>query len=126
MKYFYKENLYKSIKYDFWEEKPKSVEKFLEIFEDIKYNEFEAKLMLNGSPKREVVFISNFFENKRKITYIFSTKSDIIIETFEIIGRKKYERIFSKFEFQRQIFDNLLFEKMFNDFVDVKLDLEKD
>lgn len=126
MEYFYKENLYKSIKYDFWEEKPKSVEAFLEIFEDIKYNEFEAKLMLNGSPKREVVFISNFFENKRKITYTFSTKSDIIIETFEMIGRKKHERIFSKFEFQRKIFDNVLFEKMFDDFVDVKLDLDKE
>ena len=126
MEYFYKENLYKSIKYDFWEEKPKSVETFLEIFEDVKYNEFEAKLMLDGSPKREVVFISNFLENKRKITYTFSTKSDILIETFEMIGRKKHERIFSKFEFQRQIFDNILFEKMFDDFIDVKLDLDKE
>lgn len=126
MEYFYKENLYKLIKYDFWEEKPKSVETFLEIFEDIKYNEFEAKLMLDGSPKREVVFISNFLENKRKITYTFSTKSDIIIETFEMIGRKKHERIFSKFEFQRKIFDNVLFEKMFDDFIDVKLDLDKE
>ena len=82
--------------------------------------------MLDGSPKREVVFISNFLENKRKITYTFSTKSDIIIETFEMIGRKKHERIFSKFEFQRKIFDNVLFEKMFDDFIDVKLDLDKE
>ena len=49
MKYFYKENLYKSVKYEFSEEKPKSVEAFLEIFKEIKYDKFEAKLMLDGS-----------------------------------------------------------------------------
>lgn len=56
MEYLYKENLYKSIKYNFLEEKPKSVEAFLEIFKEIKYDEFEAKLMLDGSEKREMIF----------------------------------------------------------------------
>ena len=60
MEYFYKENLYRSIKYNFSEEKPKSVETFLEIFKEIKYDEFEAKIMLDGSQKREIIFSDDF------------------------------------------------------------------
>jgi hypothetical protein len=131
MEYLYKENLYKSIKYDFSEEKPKSVEEFLEIFEDIKYDEFEAKLMLDGSEKREIIFSDDFATFKRKIIYTFVPSSNLfagdnIIQTLELDGDKKWKEIHSKYEFSRRIFDNILFEKMFDDFIDVKLDLDKE
>ena len=131
MEYFYKENLYKSIKYDFWEEKPKSVEEFLEIFEDMKYNEFEAKLMLDGSRKREIIFSDDFATFKRKIIYTFVPSSNLfagdnIIQTLELDGDKKWEEIHSKYEFSRRIFDDVSFEKMFYEYVEAKLNLEKD
>ena len=44
----------------------------------------------------------------------------------ELDNNGKDERIHSKYEFSRQIFDDELFEKMFFDFVEVRLDLEKD
>lgn len=131
MEYFYKENLYRSIKYNFSEEKPKSVETFLEIFKEIKYDEFEAKIMLDGSQKREIIFLDDFGIRKRKISYWFVPSSNIfagdrIFEAVELDNNGKDERIHSKYEFSRQIFDDELFEKMFFDFIEVKLDLEKD
>lgn len=131
MEYLYKENLYKSIKYDFSEKKPKSVEAFLEIFKEIKYDEFEAKLMLDGSQKREIIFLDNFGIWKRKISYWFVPSSNIfsgdrVFEAVELDNDRKYERLRSKYEFSRRIFDDKLFEKMFYDFIEVKLNLEKD
>ena len=131
MEYFYKENLYKSIKYNFSEEKPKSVEAFLEIFKEIKYDEFEAKLMLDGSEKREIIFSDDFAIWKRKISYWFVPSSNIfagdrIFEAVELDNNGKDERLRSKYEFSRRIFDDKLFEKMFYDFVEMKLNLEKD
>lgn len=131
MEYFYKENLYKSIKYNFSEEKPKSVEAFLEIFKEIKYDEFEAKLMLDGSEKREIIFSDDFAIWKRKISYWFVPSSNIfagdrIFEAVELDNNGKDEKLLSKYKFSGRIFNDKLFEKMFHDFVEVKLDLEKD
>lgn len=131
MKYFYKENLYKSVKYEFSEEKPKSVEAFLEIFKEIKYDKFEAKLMLDGSQKREIIFSDDFGIWKRKISYWFVPSSNIfsgdrVFEAVELDNNGKDEKLHSKYEFLGRIFDDELFEKMFHDFVEVKLDLEKD
>ena len=131
MEYLSKENLYKSIKYDFSEEKPKSVEAFLEIFKEIKYDEFEAKLMLDGSQKREIIFLDNFGIWKRKISYWFVPSSNIfsgdrVFEAVELDNDRKHEKLHSKYEFFERILDDKLFEKMFYDFVEVKLDLEKD
>lgn len=116
MEYFYKENLYRSIKYNFSEEKPKSVETFLEIFKEIKYDEFEAKIMLDGSQKREIIFSDDFGIWKRKISYWFVPSSNIfagdrIFEAVELDNNGKDERIHSKYEFSRQIFDDELFEE---------------
>lgn len=131
MEYYYKENFYKSIKYKFSEEKPKSVEAFLEIFKEIKYDKFEAKLMLDGSKKREIIFSDDFAIWKRKISYWFVPSSNIfagdrIFEAVELDNNGKDEKLLSKYKFSRRIFDDELFEKMFYDFVEVKLDLEKD
>ena len=131
MEYLYMENLYKSIKYNFSEEKPKSVEAFLEIFKEIKYDEFEAKLMLDGSEKREIIFSDDFAIWKRKISYWFVPSSNIfagdrIFEAVELDNNGKDEKLLSKYKFSRRIFDDELFEKMFYDFVEVKLDLEKE
>ena len=131
MEYFYKENLYRSIKYNFSEEKPKSVEAFLEIFKEIKYDEFEAKLMLDGSQKREIIFSDDFalFQRKRIFWFVPSSNifaGDRIFETVELDNYFRHEKIHSKYEFLRRIFDDKLFEKMFLDFVEVELDLEKD
>lgn len=131
MEYLYKENLYKSIKYNFLEEKPKSVEAFLEIFKEIKYDKFEVKLMLDGSKKREIIFSDDFAIWKRKISYWFVPSSNIfagdrIFEAVELDNNGKDEKLLSKYKFSRRIFDDELFEKMFYDFVEVKLNLEKD
>ena len=131
MEYLYMENLYKSIKYNFSEEKPKSVEAFLEIYKEIKYDEFEAKLMLDGSEKREIIFSDDFAIWKRKISYWFVPSSNIfagdrIFEAVELDNNGKDEKLLSKYKFSRRIFDEELFEKMFYDFVEVKLDLEKE
>ena len=131
MEYLYKENLYKSIKYNFLEEKPKSVEAFLEIFKEIKYDEFEAKLMLDGSQKREIIFSDDFALFKRKRIFWFVPSSNIfagdnIIETLELDSDKKWDEIHSKHDFLGRIFNDTLFENMFLDCVEVELDLEKD
>ena len=44
----------------------------------------------------------------------------------ELDNNGKDEKLHSKYEFLGRIFDDELFEKMFHDFVEVKLDLEKD